>query len=86
MLKFKNQNRLIILVVFIYMICLCRTQPSAYEDILSQTKQEKKQKQKNEEVNTETITPIVYGKWWCDSSLKLNSVREDVMTNDNYNM
>jgi hypothetical protein len=86
MVKFTNQIFLIFMAVSLYMIDFSRTQPSVYEDILSEIKQEKKPKQVREEANTEANTPIVYGKWWCDTSFKLNSVRDDVMTNDNYNM
>lgn len=31
------------------------------------------------------ITPAIVGRFFCDNDIKLNSIRQDVMTNNNYN-
>ena len=86
-----NLNKNIILIYFLLiLICLIQLRkgsPSEYENIVSSFKQEDKISNKSkEEIISQPITPIVYGKFWCDPSFKLNSVREDVMTNHNFNM
>ena len=35
--------------------------------------------------NEKPVAPSLIGKFWCDPSIKLNTVRQDVMTNKNYN-
>jgi hypothetical protein len=40
---------------------------------------------KTEKEEEKLISPNIVGNYWCDKDIKLNSVRQEVMTNKNYN-
>jgi hypothetical protein len=40
---------------------------------------------KIEKIEEKLVTPTIVGGFWCDKDIKLNSVRQEVMTNKNYN-
>ena len=87
MSNFKKKNILNYLIVLL--ICLLhysKCESSEYEKIISAVKSVDEIPNKSKEENfSQPITPIVNGKFWCDPSFKLNSVRDDVMTNHNFN-
>ena len=87
MSNFTKINLLNYLILFL--ICLihyCTCLPSEYEKIISTVKPVDKVSNKSKEKTfSQPIIPMVYGKFWCDPSFKLNSVREDIMTNLNFN-
>ena len=39
----------------------------------------------NQKTEEKPIFPLLVGGYQCDKDIKLNSVRQDVMTNNNYN-
>jgi hypothetical protein len=83
-----NFNKFLFLISLTFLSCLIQlsyNQPSEYEKILSQLKQDSTTIKSIKDNQSEPNTSIQIGKWWCDSNFKLNSVREDVMTNHNFN-
>jgi len=80
---------IIILFLLINLFNIISTQVNSYQDLIKQVK-------KKEEANSgkpaaqdkeesEPISPIVVTKFQCDPSIKLNSVRQEVMKTNNYN-
>ncbi len=39
----------------------------------------------SEKIEEKLVTPNIVGGYWCDKDIKLNTVRQEVMTNNNYN-
>ncbi len=89
MFNLKKCLFLMFLVLAITLIKLSNCQASEYENIISSislNQENKNQNKEKEGKSNQPISPIFFGKWWCDPNFKLNSVRDEVMTNDNFNM
>jgi hypothetical protein len=39
----------------------------------------------SEKIEEKLVAPTIVGGYWCDKDIKLNTVRQEVMTNNNYN-
>ena len=52
--------------------------------LYTQPPEEEEDKLEPENITTPT-SPQVVGRFWCDPDIKLNTIRQDVMTNKNYN-
>jgi hypothetical protein len=62
---------------------------NAYEALLREAKQQYKpqpsqQATEEKKFDKNPISPMVIGRFWCDPEIKVNTVRQEVMTNTNY--
>ena len=79
------------IILLILSLCVSVHSQNIYEDLLKKHKEdltgEKPKKAEAEEAvkAKEPVSPMVVGRFFCDPAIKLNSVRQEVMTTSNYN-
>lgn len=84
---------IILCILFLNFSCLIvsiNAQKDMYQEILKQAKgiqDEPKEEEAKVKRNFEksAISPQVVGRFFCDPEVKVNTVRQDVMTINNYN-
>jgi hypothetical protein len=91
-----SKNIFLLTLLLFSLISLCISELSEYEKIVLKAKEMKNAKGNDDEYKEEVLktefkdkkatSPITIGNFYCDPSIKINTIRQDVMTNDNYNL
>jgi hypothetical protein len=83
-----KKSLLILSLIFFISIEKTQSQDNYYSNLLNQHKKEideqyKKEPKKEYNFSKEPISPKIIGRFFCDPSIKLNSIRQEVMTSSN---
>jgi hypothetical protein len=80
----------LILIIALFIILQLTLQQVTYESLKKQAQNIEDEDltlehDASEKIEEKIVSPAVVSGFWCDKDIKLNSVRQDVMNNNNYN-